>query len=92
MLATMLTALQVYGEAAQQLARVLNNYEEGVSLSEKGPKKSRRELWLLLCELISKNPNAAKGMQVDRVIRSGLSQYVVLFPLPFLAALLTASW
>ena len=42
-------------------------------MSKKG--KSNHALWHELCELVSKNPDKVKSLNVDAIIRSGLRRY-----------------
>lgn len=57
-------------EAAVLLAKIVNN-ENFVSLQG----KSNHQLWNELCELISKNPESIKSLNVDAIIRGGLRRY-----------------
>lgn len=58
------------GEAAKQLARVIN--DENFS-SQQG--KSKHDLWMRLSDLSSKNPNQVKELKVEAMIRSGLVKF-----------------
>lgn len=58
------------GEAAVQLARILN--DESFA-SEQG--KSRHELWMRLSDLASKNPEKINELNVEAMLRSGLSKF-----------------
>uniref|UniRef100_A0A1I8B0A9 Pre-mRNA-splicing factor SYF1 n=1 Tax=Meloidogyne hapla TaxID=6305 RepID=A0A1I8B0A9_MELHA len=57
-------------EAAQQIALLVN---EDRPVSEKG--KTGHQLWTELCDLISKNPNKVYSLQVEPIIRQGISRY-----------------
>merc|ERR1719357_681646 len=57
-------------EASQVLAKCVNNSE---FISKQG--KSNHQLWNELCDLISKNPNKIKSLNVDAIIRGGLRKY-----------------
>uniref|UniRef100_A0A914L0N6 Pre-mRNA-splicing factor SYF1 n=1 Tax=Meloidogyne incognita TaxID=6306 RepID=A0A914L0N6_MELIC len=57
-------------EAAQQIAILVN---EDRPVSEKG--KTGHQLWTELCDLISKNPNKVYSLQVEPIIRQGISRY-----------------
>ncbi|CAG0878572.1 unnamed protein product [Darwinula stevensoni] len=57
-------------EAAQHLAHLVNKDD---FISKHG--KSHHQLWNELCELISKNPDKVKSLNVDAIIRSGLRRY-----------------
>lgn len=57
-------------EAAQQLARVVDNEH---FVSKHG--KSNHQLWNELCDMISKNPEKVVSLNVDAIIRSGLRRY-----------------
>lgn len=57
-------------EAAQQLANIVDNEN---FVSKHG--KSNHQLWNELCELISKNPEQVRSLNVDAIIRSGLRKY-----------------
>ncbi|CAG0892203.1 unnamed protein product [Cyprideis torosa] len=57
-------------EAALMLAKCVNNQH---FVSKRG--KSHHQLWNELCELISKNPDKVKSLDVDAIIRDGLRRY-----------------
>lgn len=57
-------------EAAQQMAILVN---EDRPISEKG--KTSHQIWTELCDLISKNPNKIYSLQVEPIIRQGISRY-----------------
>lgn len=58
------------GEAARLLAQVLN---DDSFVSKQG--KSRHDLWMLLCDIASKNPDKVTQMPVESIIRSGLKKF-----------------
>lgn len=57
-------------EAAKVLASIVNNDR---FVSRHG--KSNHQLWNELCELISKNPDKVRSLNVDAIIRGGLRRY-----------------
>lgn len=57
-------------EAAKLLASIVNNEH---FISQHG--KSNHQLWNELCELISKNPDKIRSLNVDAIIRGGLRRY-----------------
>lgn len=57
-------------EASVVLAKIVN--DENFS-SQNG--KSKHQLWNELCELISKNPEKVRTLNVDAIIRGGLRRY-----------------
>merc|ERR1719232_1881422 len=57
-------------DAAVLLGKIVNDKD---FVSKKG--KSNHTLWHELCELISKNPNQIKSLNVDAIIRGGLRRY-----------------
>merc|ERR1719471_827789 len=57
-------------EASQVLAKCVNNPD---FVSKRG--KSNHALWHELCELVSKNPDKVKSLNVDAIVRSGLRKY-----------------
>ena len=57
-------------EAAVLMAKIVNATD---FVSKKG--KSNHALWHELCELVSKNPDKVKSLNVDAIIRSGLRRY-----------------
>lgn len=57
-------------EAAVMLSKVVNNEN---FVSQQG--KSSHQLWNELCDLISKNPNEIRSLNVDAIIRGGLRRY-----------------
>lgn len=65
-----LTEINRLDEAAVVLAKIVNNEN---FVSQHG--KSSHQLWNELCELISKNPNEIRSLNVDAIIRGGLRRY-----------------
>jgi len=65
-----LKAAERWGEAARQLAAVVN--DEGFRSLEG---KSRHALWLELCDVITKHPTEVEGIRVDAILRSGIRRY-----------------
>ena len=59
-----------YDEAANQLSIIVN--DEGFK-SREG--KTKHELWIKLCEVVSKHPHAIKSLNVEPIIRSGLRRF-----------------
>lgn len=59
-----------YGEAAEQLAIIVND-DRFVSKNE----KTHHQLWMELCDLISKHPDEVKTLKADPIIRSGLRKF-----------------
>lgn len=57
-------------EAALVLAKIVNDEN---FVSQHG--KSKHQLWNELCELISKNPEDVRSLNVDAIIRGGLRRY-----------------
>ncbi|KAJ3656454.1 hypothetical protein Zmor_015530 [Zophobas morio] len=57
-------------EAAIVLAKIVNDEN---FVSQHG--KSKHQLWNELCELISKNPEEVRSLNVDAIIRGGLRRY-----------------
>ncbi|MCO5551628.1 hypothetical protein L7F22_005133 [Adiantum nelumboides] len=57
-------------EGAERLAEVLN--DEGFQ-SIKG--KTRHQLWLELCDLLTKHANEVSGLKVDAIIRGGIRKF-----------------
>ncbi|XP_003745749.1 pre-mRNA-splicing factor SYF1 [Galendromus occidentalis] len=57
-------------EAAQRMADMVNDPS---FTSAEG--KSKHQLWMELCELMSKNPDKMQSLNVDAIIRGGLKKY-----------------
>ncbi|CAM6119372.1 unnamed protein product [Calypogeia fissa] len=65
-----LLASELWQEAAEKLAQVLN---DETFQSVKG--KSRHQLWLELCNLLTKHASEVSGLQVDAIIRGGIRRF-----------------
>lgn len=65
-----LTEICKLDEAALVLAKIVNDEN---FVSQHG--KSKHQLWNELCELISKNPEEVRSLNVDAIIRGGLRRY-----------------
>uniref|UniRef100_A0A8C4QSM6 XPA binding protein 2 n=1 Tax=Eptatretus burgeri TaxID=7764 RepID=A0A8C4QSM6_EPTBU len=65
-----LVSIDRLDEAALRLAAIVNNDR---FVSKKG--KSNHQLWHELCELISKNPDKVKSLDVGAIIRGGLTRF-----------------
>ncbi|XP_055839821.1 pre-mRNA-splicing factor syf1 homolog [Episyrphus balteatus] len=65
-----LIAQEKLDDAAQLLATLVDNEN---FVSKHG--KSNHQLWNELCELISKHPNKVHSLNVDAIIRGGLTRY-----------------
>ncbi|PKA56207.1 hypothetical protein AXF42_Ash011136 [Apostasia shenzhenica] len=61
---------QLWQEGAERLAAVLN---EGSFHSIKG--KTRHQLWLELCDLLTRHATEVSGLKVDAIIRGGIRKY-----------------
>lgn len=59
-----------YDEAAQKLAGVVD--DEDFSSMEG---KTRHQLWMDLCDLVSKHPADIKSLNIESIIRSGIRQF-----------------
>ncbi|CAL1140295.1 unnamed protein product [Cladocopium goreaui] len=59
-----------YDEAAQKLANVVD--DEDFSSMEG---KTRHQLWMDLCDLVSKHPADIKALNIESIIRSGIRQF-----------------
>lgn len=59
-----------YDEAAQRLSVIVD--DEDFSSMEG---KTRHQLWMDLCDLISKHPADVKSLNIDAIIRSGIRQF-----------------
>jgi len=65
-----LRAIGRYDEAAQKLAAVVD--DEDFSSMEG---KTRHQLWMDLCDLVSKHPADIKSLNIEGIIRSGIRQF-----------------
>eukprot|EP00761_Pharyngomonas_kirbyi_P004703 gb/GECH01004708.1/.p1 GENE.gb/GECH01004708.1/~~gb/GECH01004708.1/.p1 ORF type:complete len:902 (+),score=289.33 gb/GECH01004708.1/:1-2706(+) len=59
-----------YDEAAKHLAKIVNDEH---FISQKGANK--HDLWMKLCELISKHPEEIVSLPVEQIIRHGLQRF-----------------
>ena len=59
-----------FGEAAQQLAIIVNDSD---FVSQKG--RTKHDLWMQLCNLLSRHPDKVQGLKAEPIIRSGLRQF-----------------
>jgi len=59
-----------YDEAAQRLSAVVD--DEDFSSMEG---KTRHQLWMDLCDLVSKHPADIKSLNIESIIRSGIRQF-----------------
>lgn len=60
----------MWGEAAKKLADAVN---DEVFRSLEG--KSKHQLWLELCDIITKHPGEVQHLKVDAILRSGIRQF-----------------
>jgi pre-mRNA-splicing factor SYF1 len=65
-----LTSVGCYNEAAHKLAALVNDED---FVSEKG--LSHHQLWVKLCEMLSKQPKQITGIKVDAIIREGIRRF-----------------
>ena len=65
-----LVGIHQLDEAANQLAILVN---EDAKISAHG--KTTHQLWMQLCDLISKNPNKIHTLKPDPIIRQGIHRY-----------------
>eukprot|EP00929_Paragymnodinium_shiwhaense_P108262 TRINITY_DN74592_c0_g1_i1.p1 TRINITY_DN74592_c0_g1~~TRINITY_DN74592_c0_g1_i1.p1 ORF type:complete len:974 (-),score=330.62 TRINITY_DN74592_c0_g1_i1:111-3032(-) len=59
-----------YDEAAQKLSNVVDD-EDFQSMEG----KTRHQLWMDLCDLVSKHPADIKSLNIESIIRSGIRQF-----------------
>ena len=59
-----------WGEAAKKLAQVV---DDDTFRSLEG--KSKHQLWLELCDIITRHPDLVRGMKVDAILRSGIRKF-----------------
>lgn len=59
-----------YDEAAQRLSAVVDD-EDFTSMEG----KTRHQLWMDLCDLVSKHPADIKSLNIESIIRSGIRQF-----------------
>ena len=60
----------MWGEAARKLSDVVNDV---LFRSLEG--KSKHQLWLELCDIITKHPDQVKHLKVDAILRSGIRNF-----------------
>lgn len=60
----------MWGEAAKRLAAAVND-ERFQSLEG----KSKHQLWLELCDIITKHPADVQHLKVDAILRSGIRKF-----------------
>ncbi|CAL8465590.1 g5126 [Coccomyxa elongata] len=65
-----LKAQGLWGEAARKMAELVN---DDTFRSLEG--KSKHQLWLELCDIITKHPKDVIGLKVDAVLRSGIRKF-----------------
>lgn len=59
-----------WGEAAKKLAQVV---DDDTFRSLEG--KSKHQLWLELCDIITRHPDLVRGLKVDAILRSGIRKF-----------------
>lgn len=59
-----------WGEAARRLADIVNN-----DLFRSLQGKSKHQLWLELCDIITKHPQEVQDMNVEAIIRGGIRKF-----------------
>ena len=65
-----LISIKIYDEAILNIIKVLN---DDLFHSKKG--KSKFDLWILLCDIISNYPEKVKNLDCENIIRYGLNKY-----------------
>lgn len=65
-----LLSVERFDEAAAQLTHAVNSED---FVSREG--KSKHEIWLQLCGLLSKHPHAVAGMRAEAIIRAGIRKF-----------------
>jgi len=65
-----LRAKERWGEAARKLSEVLN---DDTFRSLEG--KSKHQLWLELCDIITKHPQQVAGIKVEAILRGGIRKF-----------------
>ena len=68
-----------WGEAAKKLAEVV---DDDTFRSLEG--KSKHQLWLELCDIITRHPDLVRGMKVDAILRSGIRKFTDEVTIPLL--------
>ena len=59
-----------WGEAAKKMAELV---DDDSFRSLEG--KSKHQLWLELCDIITKHPKEVSGLKVDAILRSGIRKF-----------------
>ena len=59
-----------WGEAARKMAELV---DDDTFHSLEG--KSKHQLWLELCDIITKHPKEVSGLKVDAILRSGIRKF-----------------
>ncbi len=59
-----------WGEAARKMAELV---DDEIFRSLEG--KSKHQLWLELCDIITKHPKEVSGLKVDAILRSGIRKF-----------------
>ena len=59
-----------WGEAAKKVAELV---DDDSFRSLEG--KSKHQLWLELCDIITKHPKEVAGLKVDAILRSGIRKF-----------------
>ena len=67
-----LISIRKYDEAILNIIQLLN---DDLFHSKKG--KSKFDMWILLCEIISKHPEKVNNIDCESIIRYGLNKYIV---------------
>ena len=63
-------AQEQWGEAARKMAELV---DDDSFRSLEG--KSKHQLWLELCDIITKHPKEVSGLRVDAILRSGIRKF-----------------
>ena len=71
----------MWGEAAKKLADVVND-----ELFKSLEGKSKHQLWLELCDIITKHPTDVAHLKVDAILRSGIRKFTDEVRTPLLPA------
>ncbi|CAD7932214.1 unnamed protein product [Amoebophrya sp. A25] len=61
---------EIFDEAAVRMVEILDN-EEFVSINS----KSKHQLWMDLCELVSTHPKDIRSIKIEPIIRQGISKF-----------------
>ena len=60
----------MWGEAAKRLSDAVND-----ELFRSLEGKSKHQLWLELCDIITKHPSEVSKLRVDAILRSGIRKF-----------------